>query len=227
MKRARLTHDTIVDAAAEVARARGLERLSMRAVASELGVEAMSLYHHVSNKESLLDALVEWVYARITLPPFDAPWQDAQRIRALSARAILAQNPWALTLIESRTTPGPHLLRHHNAVIGSFRCNGFTVQQAAHAMLVIDAYIYGFVLNETQLPFEGGAEADQLTQDMKLPATDFPYLAEFVDTLIRDKGYNFSEQFTAGLDLILHGLSPTDATSIHGSQEPLKSSETQ
>ena len=162
MPRPALTRDRVVDAAVRVADRGGLAHVSMRNVGRELGVEAMSLYHHVAGKDALLDALADRVYGEIALPAPDLPWRPAMADRAASARAVLAAHPWALGLIESRRDPGPALLRHHDTVLGCLRRNGFSVALAAHAFSVIDAYVYGFVLTEVNLPFspgEGGVPA--------------------------------------------------------------------
>ena len=151
-----LSRGRIVEAAARVADAGGLRSVSMRNVAKELGVEAMSLYHHIAGKEALLDALADWIFSRIELPALDEPWRPAMAARAGSARGVLSAHPWGLGLIESRRNPGPALLRHHDTVLGCLRRGGFPVAIAAHAFSVIDAYVYGFVLTELNLPFEPG-----------------------------------------------------------------------
>ena len=156
-----LSRDRIVDAAATVADSRGLTGVSMRNVGKELGVEAMSLYHHISGKDDLLDGLADWVFTGIELPALDQPWRPAMSERAASSRGRLSAHPWALGLIESRRNPGPALLRHHDTVLGCLRRNGFSVELAAHAFSAIDAYVYGFVLTELNLPMESGEGADE------------------------------------------------------------------
>ncbi|MCD0453429.1 TetR/AcrR family transcriptional regulator [Actinocorallia sp. API 0066] len=204
--RAPLSERRIIEAAAAVADRGGLTAVSMRNVGKELGVEAMSLYHHVANKEALLDALADWVFSSIELPEIGAPWQEGMRRRAVSARDVLARHPWALTLIESRGNPGPALLRHHNAVIGCLRRDGFPVRLAAHAFSVIDAYIYGFVLTEQNLPFDTTTNPADFATEIAPPPADYPYLAELVTELITTPDYTFTAEFTYGLDLILTEL---------------------
>ncbi|MEE1622398.1 TetR/AcrR family transcriptional regulator [Zafaria sp. J156] len=153
-----LSRERVVEAAVAVADRGGLAAASMRGVAAELGVEAMSLYHHVAGKDALLDALVDWVFARIELPGERDPWRPAMAARAASARSVLAAHPWALGLIESRRVPGPALLAHHNAVLGNLRANGFPVRLAAHAFSALDSYVYGFVLTELNLPFDAAGD---------------------------------------------------------------------
>lgn len=203
-----LTHDRILDAAIAVADRDGLTALSMRNVGKELGVEAMSLYHHLAGKEALLDAVVERIFAAIELPLDEEPWLPAMRRRAASARQQLAEHPWALGLLDSRRRPGQALLRHHDAVLGSLRRGGFSVAGAAHAFSVIDAYVYGFVLTETSLPFQGPDGAAEVTEEIvaEMPPGDFPHLAELATEHALQPDYDYREEFEFGLDLILDGL---------------------
>lgn len=203
-----LTRPLIADAAARVADAGGLAAVSMRNVGKQLGVEAMSLYHHVPNKEALLDDLADWVFARIELPAPGQPWRPAMAERAASARGVLSRHPWALGLVESRRSPGPALLHHHNSVLGCLRESGFGVALAAHAFSVIDAYVYGFVLTEQNLPFDDDddAAADELMASFLAMAESYPYLAEFNTTLTAGETYRYGVEFEYGLELILDGL---------------------
>ena len=204
--RAPLTHDRVIDAAVAVADAGGLAQVSMRNVGRELGVEAMSLYHHVADKSAMLDGMVDWIFRRIELPSPQDGWRHGMIRRAESARTTLAQHPWALGLVESRRTPGPALLRHHDAVLACLRRNGFSVGLASHTFSAIDAYVYGFVLTELNLPFDNsGADTfvDEFTQ--ALPVADYPYLAEVGAMIVRG-GYRFGDEFPYGLDLILDSI---------------------
>ena len=201
-----LSRDRIVDAAATVADSRGLTGVSMRNVGKELGVEAMSLYHHISGKDDLLDGLADWVFTGIELPSPDQPWRPAMSERAASSRGRLSAHPWALGLIESRRNPGPALLRHHDTILGCLRRNGFSVELAAHAFSAIDAYVYGFVLTELNLPMESGEGADELVAEMGLPADAYPHLAEMMTEQVMGKDYSYGDEFDFGLGLILDGL---------------------
>lgn len=207
-KRPALSRERVVDAAATVADAGGLAQVSMRNVGRELGVEAMSLYHHVDGKEALLDALVEWVFGQIELPDPATPWRPAMASRAASARSVLAAHPWALGLIESRTTPLDALLQHHESVLASLRGNGFSVSLAAHAFSVIDAYVYGFVQTEMNLPFEPGEGADAFIHEFTAaaPLERYPHMAEMIAEQIVGRSYEYGSEFEFGLDLILQGL---------------------
>ena len=148
-----LTRERVLRAAVALADREGVA-VSMRKLAKELGVEAMSLYHHVAGKNALLDGMVDHVFSEIDLPAAEQGWKAAMRQRAISARAALRRHPWAIALMESRSTPGPANLRHHDAVIGCLRQAGFSVALTAHAYSILDAYIYGFALQEASLPFD-------------------------------------------------------------------------
>ncbi|WP_309114331.1 TetR/AcrR family transcriptional regulator [Saccharothrix sp.] len=202
----RLTHARVVDAAVRVADRGGLTQVSMRNVGKELGVEAMSLYHHVKGKDALLDALADWIFVRIDLPDPATPWRAAMTTRAASARAVLSEHSWGLGLIESRRSPGPASLRHHDAVLGCLRHNGFSVGLAASAFSVLDAYVYGFVLTELNLPFQAGESAEEFVAQVDLPADQYPHLTEMVAEQILDRDYSYGDEFTRGLDLILDSL---------------------
>jgi len=206
--RAPLSVTGIVDAATAVADRGGLTAVSMRGVGAELGVEAMSLYHHIAGKEALLDLLADWVFAQIELPESDEGWRAGMIRRADSARAVLSAHPWALGLIESRSAPGPALLRHHDAVIGCLRRGGFSVMLASHAFSVIDAYVYGFVLTEQTLPFDpaGTSSAGDFAAEFAPMIADYPHLAELVGALTSGRDYVFTDEFGYGLEVILEGL---------------------
>ncbi|SRR5581483_243030 len=204
--RTRLTRERILLGAVELADDEGLAALSMRKLGQKLGVEAMSLYNHVANKDGLLDGMVDLVFDEIGLPP-DVDWKAAMRERAKAARAALSHHPWAIGLMESRTKPGPATLRHHDAVIGCLREAGLSVALAAHAYSLLDSYIYGFTLNQQSLPFEASNVA-ALGSSMlhAFPASEYPHLAEFITEHAMKPGYDYANEFEFGLDLILQGL---------------------
>lgn len=201
-----LSRDGIVEAAVRVADRSGLDGVSMRTVGKELDVQAMSLYHHIANKDALLDALADRVFTEIELPAVDDPWRPAMAARATSARAALSRHPWALGLVESRRNPGPATLRHHDSVLGCLRRNGFTVALAAHAFSVLDAYVYGFVLTEQHLPFEPGEGTEEFVETLGLPVDSYPHLAEMITEQVRGRRYSYADEFGYGLDLVLDGV---------------------
>lgn len=205
-ERPALTRDRVIEAAVAVADRGGLGAVSMRNVGRELGVEAMSLYNHVANKKALLDGLADVAFASIALPVATAPWRDEMTIRADSARAVLSSHPWALGLLESRSSPGSAVLTHHNAVLACLRTNGFSVALASHAFSVLDAYVYGFVLTEVNLPFDAADGAEEFASGIEVPADEYPYLLELMTELVVGQDYAFGNEFRYGLDVILDEL---------------------
>jgi len=203
-----LTYERVVEAAARVADRVGIDGVSMRAVGKELGVEAMSLYHHVEGKDALLDGLADWWFTQVELPQPETPWRQAMVDRADCARRALQLHPWALGLVESRRSPGPALLRHHEAVLACLRTNGFPVVMASHAFSALDAYVYGFVLTEITLPFDAGSTAENYVEQVRasLPAKDYPYLLEMLTEQVIGHDYTYGQEFSFGLDLVLDGL---------------------
>ena len=203
-----LSRDRVLQAALALADASGIDSLSMRKLGDALGVEAMSLYNHVPSKGDLLDGLIDLVFAEIELPAEASGWKPAMRERAISARAVLSRHRWAIGLMESRTTPGPATLRHHDAVLGCLRQAGFPVALAGHAYSALDSYIYGFALQEASLPFEAGPETAEMAQAMlaHFPADEFPHLAEFTFEHVLQPGYDYGGEYEYGLDLLLDGL---------------------
>ena len=179
----------------------------MRSLAQELGVKPMSLYHHVANKEEILDGIIDIVFGEIEMAPDDADWRSAMRHRAISARRVLARHPWATPLMESRTNPGHATLRHHDAVIGTLRRAGFSIGLTAHAYSLLDAYIYGFALQEASLPFDPETASDVAEAMLApFPSDEFPHLAELATEHVLQPGYDYGKEFEFGLELILDGL---------------------
>jgi AcrR family transcriptional regulator len=206
--RPRLTRERVLETAVARADAGGLEALSMRKLGQELGVEAMALYHHFANKEALVDAMVDVVFSEIDQPEAGPDWRAAMRRRAISVRDALMRHRWAIGLMESRRTPGPSNLRHHDAVIGSLRSGGFDIAMAAHAYSLLDSYIYGFALTKMNLPFQASEEVGEVAQTMlePFPAGEYPHLLEILTDHVMKPGYDYGDEFEYGLDLILDGL---------------------
>jgi AcrR family transcriptional regulator len=205
-----LSKQRVVLEAVRLADREGVGGLSMRRLASALGAGAMSLYHYVASKEELLDAMIDIVFGEIELPPQDTDWQSAMRRRAVSARQVLARHPWAISLMESRTSPGPANLRHREAVTACLRRAGFPVLMATHANWLLDSYVYGFALQEASLPFDTAAELADMTENVflpQLPPNEFPYLNESAAALVA-AGYDPAQEFIFGLDLVLAALEP-------------------
>jgi AcrR family transcriptional regulator len=217
--RAPLSKERVLDTAVALAARDGIESLTMRKLADELGAGAMSLYHYVPNKSELLDGMVDIVFSEIELPSTDVDWRTAMRRRASSTREALNRHDWAVGLMESRRTPGPASLRLHNAVLGCLREAGFSIELAIQAYSVQDAYIYGFALQEKSLPFDNTEESAAVAEEqvrefaeladerqMGALADEFPYLAEVVAGHVAKVGYDLAAAFEYGLDLILDAL---------------------
>jgi AcrR family transcriptional regulator len=220
-----LSRERVLRAAVALAVRDGIESLTMRKLAGELGAGAMSLYHHVRDKEELVDVMVDLVFAEIELPTTDVDWKTAMRRRALSTREVLNRHRWAVGLMESRLTPGVASLRLHDAVLGCLREAGFSIELAIQAYSVQDAYIYGFALQEKSVPFESAEEAAAVAEEQSREyaslaeerqlaelAEEFPYLAEVVAGHVAKVGYDFAAAFEYGLDLILEALERRRAT---------------
>ncbi|MDG4834033.1 TetR/AcrR family transcriptional regulator [Solwaraspora sp. WMMD1047] len=209
-----LSKQRVVVEAIRLADRDGVDGLSMRRLADALGAGAMSLYHYVANKEELLDAMIDVVFEEIELPPEGTDWQSAIRRRTISARQVLARHPWAIGLMESRTSPGPAHLRHREAVTACLRKAGFPVLMATHANWLLDVYLYGFALQEASLPFGSADEFADMAEDVylpQLPPDEFPYLNESAAALVA-ANYDPAEEFLFGLDLVLAALEPLRAS---------------
>ena len=214
--RAPLSRERVMRAAIALADSTGIESLSMRKLGQELGVEAMSLYNHVANKDDILDGIVDLVFAEIALPSGAGDWKPAMRNRATSAHEALLRHRWAPSLMQSRTRPGPATLRHHDSVLGSLRSAGFTLVMAAHAVSVIDGYVYGFALQQINLPLQSREEVAEVGEGiLRQLAGEYPHLAEMITEHAMKPGYDYAKEFEFGLDLILDGLERlrTDASS--------------
>jgi AcrR family transcriptional regulator len=209
-----VTRERLLRAALVLADAGGIESLSMRKLGHKLGVEAMSLYNHVANKDDVLDGIVDLVFSEIALPSGRAQWKTAMRRRAISVRDVLVRHPWATSLMQSRTKPGLATLRHNDSVIGTLREAGFTIDMAAHAFSVMDGYIYGFALQQMNLPSQTSDEAAELAENIlgELPPDEYPHLAEMLTEHAMKPGYDYADEFEFGLDLILDGLERLRAT---------------
>ena len=188
----------------------GLESLSMRKLAEELGVAAMSLYYHVPNKVELIDGMIDIVFSEIEPPSPDLNWKTAMRRRAVSTREALSRHRWAVGQMEGRTTHGPANLRLHDAVLGCLRGAGFSLEMTVHAYSVQDSYIYGFALQEADMSPETAddfaAVAQQQMVDYQAVLADYPHLVEVVGGHVAKAGYDYATEFLFGLDLILDGL---------------------
>jgi AcrR family transcriptional regulator len=185
----------------------GLEAVTMRRLARDLGVEAASLYHHVNGKNQILDGLVDVVAAEIERPLPSTDWRAAISERAHNTRAVLRRHPWAVSLMASRSRPGPATLGLLETGIRCFREGGFSIVEAAHAISVVDSYVHGFVLQEVNLPFRDESELAAMTGAIMetFPASEFPYLFELTVEHVLAPGYDYGNEFDSGLKVVLDG----------------------
>ena len=205
-----LSRERVLRTAIALADERGLGDLSMRKLGQELGVEAMSLYNHVANKDDLLDGMIDIVFSEIDPPAAGGDWKAELRKRAVSTRAALLRHRWAVGEMEGRSDHGPSNLKVHDAVLGCLRAAGFSIEMTVHGMSVQDAYIYGFALQQTDMtpetPEDFAAVAQQQMVDYAAALADYPNLVEVVGGHVAEAGYDYDAEFLFGLDVILDGL---------------------
>ena len=208
--RAQLSRERVLDTAVALADRYGLEALSMRKLGQELGASAMSAYYYFANRDQLVDAMVDIVFSEIEPPSPELDWKTAMRRRASSTRDALNRHRWAIGHMEGRTDHGTANLRLHDSVLGCLRAAGFSPAATISAYSVQDAYIYGFVLQETDMssrtPDDFTAEAQRQMVDYADALADFPNLVEVVGGHVAKVGYDYAAEFLFGLDLILDGL---------------------
>lgn len=202
-----LSRDRVLRAAVELADEGGLEGLSMRRLAQQVGVEAMSLYYHVRNKDDLLGGMLDVVYSEIETPASDGDWRSAMRRSAISFHQVLLRHPWACSLFMSSVGPGPLRLRYMDTVLGRLRGAGFSAEMTHHAYHALDSHIVGFTL--WLLPFLAFARhqpdyAERFLEE--LPTEELPHLTEHVHVHMEPERPGDVNEFDFGLDLILDGL---------------------
>ncbi len=216
--RAPLSRPRVLRAAVDLADREGLEALTMRQLAQALGVEAMSLYHHVANKAALLDGAIEVVLDEVVAaadraggPPPAEDWRAAMRARILAARAVLLRHRWAPGVLETRTSLSPAIIGYYDGMLGIMRAGGFSYDLAHHAMHALGSRALGFTreLFEPDDPDAGSAEATAVLAEL---ADRFPHIAAMVAEIAHDDpdstlGWcDDQAEFEFGLDLILDGL---------------------
>ena len=205
-KSSALTRTRVLDAAIRMADDAGIDSLSMRKLAQSLGVQAMSLYNHVSNKEEVLDGMVEIVAAKINVPTIGADWKEAMRMRAISHHQMLLEHPWATMLLVSRINVGPVMLRYVDTTIGCLLTAGFSHEMADRAWNAMDSHIYGFTLQALNFPFEPSDYAEAAEDYLpQIPEDEYPYLNALSQQVISG-AHDGVQDFCFGLDLILDSL---------------------
>jgi AcrR family transcriptional regulator len=201
-----LSRERVLQAALRLADEEGIEALSMRRLAQELGVKAMSLYNHVTNKDDILDGIVDIVISEIEVPDPAIEWKTAMRQRSTSAHAVLLRHPWATMPIVSRVNVGKAMLRYIETTLGCLHAAGFSLEMADHAWNAIDSHIYGFTLQELNFPFEPPEYSEAAKQGLSLvPVDQYPHMNQLTHRVI-DGRYDGLHDFEFGLDLILNGL---------------------
>jgi AcrR family transcriptional regulator len=212
-----VTRERAIRVAVALADAGGIESLSMRKLAAELGIEAMSLYYHVTSKDDILDGMLDVVYSEYATPRAGDEWRTAMRTRAESTRSVLAKHPWAIG-IKARTSPGPATLGHLDSVIGCLTAAGFSMPMTGHALSLLDSYVLGFAQQEASLPLDPSGDISAATEDImaqqEAMAEAFPNLAEMATALILQPGYAYGNEFEFGLELILDGIAQARSSGL-------------
>lgn len=210
-----LTRDVVLRAAVAFADEEGIGTLSMRKLGQRLGVEAMSLYNHVQNKDDLLAGMADFAVSEFGAPADRPDWRDSIRPIAEATRTALLRHPWAANLVQSRVTPSEVRLSRADAIIGTLRRAGFSIELAYKAQLAIDSFVYGFVLHEVTWPFDSEQQSD-VAADLRTQVAfeKYPYLVEMLDSIVAmrrgqegetgERGYD--SDFKFGLRLLLDGL---------------------
>jgi AcrR family transcriptional regulator len=201
-----LTKDRVLKAALRLADKDGIESLSMRKLGQELGVEAMSLYNHVANKDEVLDGIVEAVVLEAELPPEGTDWKEALRRNAISTHEALMQHSWAAGLWWRRAE-GPGRIRRAEFMLRTLREAGFSEDLTYHGYHVLVGHILGFTLQAQSFPIETKEEIAELAAKFleDFPVDEYPYMTEHIRQHV-EPGVSDERAFEFGLDLILDGL---------------------
>jgi len=203
-----LSRARVLEAAIGLADEAGIESLTMRRLAQELGVEAMTLYYYASNKGDILNGMVDIVVAEIELPTPDTDWKAAIRRTAISAHEVLQRHTWAARLMLSSRGISEARLRYMDALLGSLRQGGFSAEMTDHAYHALESHIIGFTLWVAGMNLGSEEDLAALATDFlaDLPRDRLPYLAEHVEQHLKQRNPDDEGSFAFGLDLILDGL---------------------
>jgi AcrR family transcriptional regulator len=199
-----LSRERVLRAALAMADAGGVEAVSMRKLGQVLGVEAMSLYKHVADKEAILDGIADLVMDEVEVPSPELDWRISIRRSAISAHEALRRHPWAGLVLESRLNPGPSRLGYLDAVVGVLRGAGFDTATVAHAFMALDSHTYGFTMQELAMPFDA-ASAPGVAEELatRVFADRYPNLVAMAELAMSGAAML---DFEFGLDLLLDGL---------------------
>jgi len=201
-----LTRERICAAGCDIADQNGVAGVTMRAVAAALGVEAMSLYNHISNKRDLFHAMADHVAAQIKCPSSGGDWLEAMRGRALSMQGVLMAHPWVGVLLLSNPTPGPAMLGLIEATLACLAAAGFAPQEGDHIWNAMDSYIYGFTLQAINFPYEAEKYAEAAQENLEMiPSEVFPNLRALAET-VAARNYDGLHDMMYGFDVLLEGL---------------------
>lgn len=200
--------DRIVAAAIDIADREGIEPLTIRRLATALGVAPMTLYHHVADKSEILDAMVDAVFAEIGPPEIDAPWRPEMAARCHRMHEVLGRHTWAVVLMDSRTSPGPGTLAFHEATLGCLFTSGLSMPMVGHVVAVLDALVFGVAIQEAALPFTGADDVQDAVGPIleMIPPDQYPFMTMYAVGRVMVEGYDFGDEFEVGLELVLDAL---------------------
>ena len=203
--RRKLSRERILEAALRVADEEGLDALSMRRLGQALGVQAMSLYKHIADKEDILDGISDLVMLEVEVPARGLPWRAALRQAATSMHPAMLRHPWASVVIESRRNPGPARLRYLDTVVAQRRPARVAFDHLGPPPRAGGRHVYGFTLQVVAMPFDlrdEPEEADRLANETF--GETYPGLRAMAEHAATEAG--FPIEFDFGLDMILDGL---------------------
>lgn len=200
-----MSRDKVLHAALRLADRRGIESLTMRNLARELGVEAMTLYYYVPNKDAVLEGIADLVASEIELPDPGPDWKTATRQRALSAHQVLIRHPWS-SMLWMRVNIGPARMRYMDSALRGFRDAGLSPAMTELAFHAVENHIVGYTLQEMSFTLPAGDLAEFADEFLRqLPTDEYPYLAEHVRQHMTHESIGGGD-FEFGLELLLDGI---------------------
>jgi len=201
-----LTRERVLRAAVELADRDGLDAVTMRRLAGEVGVEAMSLYHHVAKKDDILGGMVDIVVGEMDFPSADGDWKAALRRSSISSHDVLVRHPWAAGLILSGPSVSTARLAYMDSILGCLRRGGFSAGMTDHAYHALDSHVMGFTL--WQVGIAAGMSQLGTVEDFlrDFPVDEMPWLAEHIQQHLKERDPEDEGEFAFGLDLVLDGL---------------------
>lgn len=201
-----LTRELIISTAIDIVDKDGISALSMRSLAKRLNVEAMSLYHHMKNKDEIISLMVDSLISRIELCGETDDWYGIMFNRAISAKKLFQSHPWLPFLIDTQIESGDKRLRYLETMLATLRRAGFSVESTLRAISLIDSYIYGYCRQLSHVASEDKTRQENAERfSDNLPQGDFPFLSEMA-THLAESGYDENADFLFGLNLVLSGL---------------------